>query len=153
MTSRPSGKTFAQPVGYWPRIRALRFEIKGSLAYPDAGPFDPRPAYGEVLANQDENDEALRRAAHRELDRLLDKVLPQMPLDPTARWIAWNDGDGTYHDWQAHLITERHTRRVSTACGLIRHPLEPGQEATYPVEPFNDEIKCQTCWQIAKAKT
>ena len=134
----------------WPLVRALRLEIKGSRAYPNAGPGDPSGT-GRVLGNQDENDAALRRAAHKELDRLLDAMLPAMPLAP--RWISWSRPRASKNAspaWEAHLVAERHgVRTIATACGLTRRP-PTGEAAHFAVEPFNDAIKCATCVSIAK---
>jgi len=62
----------------WANVRALQLELKGSIDYPNSGPRDPWGA-GTIKGNEDENDAALRRAAHRELDRILDKMIPKMP--------------------------------------------------------------------------
>ena len=156
--SRPAGKTFQGGPGSWPRVRAISFALQGYNRYPDSGPADPR-ASGQLLATQDEADPALRRAAHKELDRLLDAMLPKMPLVPASRWIAWRTPNATgyasvYPNTQAHLIISRHgTRVVKTACGLVRRPALVGQESSYPVEPFNDSIKCPTCVAFTRHKT
>jgi hypothetical protein len=154
--NRPAGKTYRAGPGSWPRVRAISFELRGYNRYPDSGPADPR-AYGQLLANQDENDTALRRAAHRELDRMLDGMLPAMPLRPASRWISWVVPGlprlSRYPNRQAHLIVSRAgTRVVKTACGLVRRPSLAGQESSYPVEPFNDDIKCPTCVTLARAQ-
>ena len=157
MSSRPAGKTYRSSPGSWPRVRAIEISLYGHNRYPDSGPDDPRSG-GQILANQDESDAALRRAAHRELDRLLNGMLPAMPLRPASHWIAWRDPTASGSAWtypgrQAHLIISRAgTRVVKTACGLVRRPALVGQESSYPVEPFAEGIKCPTCTAFARAR-
>jgi len=134
----------------WANVRALQLDVKGSIDYPNSGPRDPWGA-GTIKGNEDENDAALRRAAHRELDRILDKMIPKMPRLP--RWVAWSELGNTSTSAKhnvAHLVAERHgVRKVVTACGLSRYPTRPGQAAHFLVEPFNDGIKCAACAKIA----
>jgi len=113
LMSRPSGKTFRQPIGAWPRHRVLKIELEGSRAWPDSGPSDRR-ASQSVHALQGEDDVALRRAVHHALDELLDEILPQLPQ--LQEWVIWPSpgGPARYTVW--HRVEKRTPSTLKLLC-------------------------------------
>jgi len=103
------------------RHRHFAIEVKGRSSYPDSLSGEPRRGSAEFLCHQDEDDAAVRRALHKALDAVLDKVLPATPA-PLAEWAVWRTpNEGTGYTW-AHQVKKRTEGRVTLVCGL---PVKP----------------------------
>lgn len=146
------GKTYRQPVGHWPRRRAISIELAGHRRYPDSGgSYSTRPTSATFVADNDESDQAVRRAMHKQLDAMLDELLPKVPK-PGPEWVmpkVYEHGSYAY-DVLCHRVVQRRAgQEVKVACGT--HVGYDVDILSISIDPPTHWNRCQSCLK-AEAK-
>lgn len=118
---RPSGKTFRQQIGKWPRHRAIFLEVRGEAQYPDSGGSITHRDSVEFHAINGEGDAALRRGAHKALDEALDVIM--LSLVEREEWVVWRQTGATIYT-VAHKVARRTPRYLRTVCMAVNNDPE-----------------------------